>query len=368
VPAQDLPPSARRYALAQRRESAAAVSAVRRLWGQMTPDFDASYLRIEQMLVAVVMTAQRRMADAALEYVPDVLADTGQDAAVRAAVRPVVGPLIGVDGSGRPVPSLLYGAVTNAKSVVGSGSSPAFALRRSGALLKLMTTTTLSDTARQAESLGIGVRPVTGYVRMLVPPSCSRCVVLAGKRVKSETAFQRHPGCDCRHIPASESVAGDLLVDPARYFEQLTTEQQDATFGKAGADAIRAGADPGQVVNARRGMSAAGETTTTSREMWVRKPDGTLTFENRVVNVTTRRAAPVTVGGRDVLVTSEGMTRRGQTYRRVTEQHGAAQDTKRPRPRYSRPSVPRPMPETIAQVAVDKADYLRLLHTYGYVL
>jgi hypothetical protein len=227
----------------------------------------------------------------------------------------------------------MYGAVTDAKASVGAGISPAVALHRASSWLTTATATTLSDTGRQSEALGIGVRPVvTGYVRMLTPPSCSRCVILAGKRVKSETAFARHPGCDCRHIPASESVANDLTVSPHDYFDQLTTEQQDATFGKAGAEAIRAGADPGQVVNARRGMSVS------------------------------------QVGGRSVLVTSEGMTRRGVAYKRLSTARSARTDVKVAGQRYARSRVIRPMPETIAEVATDHDDYLRLLHTFGYVL
>jgi hypothetical protein len=37
----------------------------------------------------------------------------------------------------------------------------------------------------------------------------------------------------------------------------MSPEQQDKAFGKAGADALRNGADIGQVVNARRGMATA---------------------------------------------------------------------------------------------------------------
>lgn len=311
---QTLPPSARRYALAQRRETAAATSAVRRLWRAMGDDFDLTYARIEPRMVAVVTTAQARMATAALDYIPDVLADTGQRATASAAPR--VAPLLGVDGSGRPLGSLLYGSVTHAKDAVGGGASPAVALRRGGLWLDTAVTTALSDASRQGESLGIGVRPaVTGYVRMLEGASCSRCVVLAGKRVKSAERFQRHPGCDCRHIPASESVAGDLTVDPARYFTDLTRAQQEATFGVAGSEAIRAGADITQVVNARRGM------------------------------------APAQPGGRGLLTTTEGMSRRGLA--RQSLGSGARR--------------PRLMPESIAAVATDHDDYLRLLALHGYL-
>lgn len=311
---QTLPPSARRYALAQRRESHAATAAVRRLWRAMGDDFDLTYARIEPRVLAVVSTAQGRMAAAALEFIPDVLADTGQRAPASAAPR--LAPLLGVDGSGRPLHSLLYGGVTDAKRAVAGGASPAVALRRGGLWLDRAVVTALSDTARQSEALGMGVRPaVTGYVRMLTAPSCGRCVILAGKRVRASTPFQRHPGCDCRHIPASESVAGDMTVDPARYFTDLTRDQQDAAFGVAGSEAIRSGADMSQVVNARRGM------------------------------------APSQPGGRGLLTTTEGMTRRGLA--RQSLGTGARR--------------PRLMPESIAAVATDHEDYLRLLALHGYL-
>ena len=262
----------------------------------------------------MVTTAQTRMASAALEYIPDVLADTGQRTTASAAPR--IGPLVGVDGSGRPLPSLLYGSVTHAKDAVGGGASPAVALRRGGLWLDTAVQTALSDTGRQGESLGMGVRPsVTGYVRMLEGASCARCVVLAGKRVKSAERFLRHPQCDCRHIPASESVAGDLTVDPARYFTDLSRAQQEATFGKAGAEAIRSGADMSQVVNARRGM------------------------------------APAQPGGRALLTTTEGMARRGLA--RQSLGTGARRA--------------RLMPESIAAIATDHEDYLRLLALHGYL-
>lgn len=312
---QSLPPSARDYAQAQRRESQAAVAAVLTEWDRMGSEFDLSWSRIEPNVMAIVMQAQRRMSSEALGFIPDVLEDTGQGADIRAAGLAQVRPLIGMAGDGRPADSLLFGAVTRSKEAIGSGGSVRDALGSSRGWLSQTVGTLLSDTARQSESLGMGVRPVTGYVRMLTAPSCSRCVLLAGKRVKSGTAFLRHPGCDCRHIPASESVAGDITVSPADYFESLTPEQQNKTFGKAGAEAIRAGADPGQVVNARRGMKAS------------------------------------QVGGRKVLTTTEATTKRGLASRGRTGRAGA-----------------RLMPETIAQAATDKDDYLRLLRVNGYLI
>jgi len=328
---QTLPPTAEAYALDQRREIAAAVAAVRRLWRRMGDDFDGSWARIGPQMLAVTDVAQERVAVGALEYVPAVLEDTGQVRAVRAVATPQPRALVGVAGDGRPVESLLYGAVTHAKRMSyvgpprydvdldevrtpGPGMSPRQALASAQRWLTMTTGTLLSDTGRQAESLGMGVRPVSGYVRMLTPPSCSRCVVLAGRWYRKSAGFARHPGCDCRHIPSSESVGGDMTVDPRAYFDSLDAAGQDATFGKAGAEAIREGADIGQVVNARRGVRVA------------------------------------QVGGRNVLTTTEGTTRRGQASRAATGRRGA-----------------RLMPETISQVATDREGYLRLLRVNGYI-
>lgn len=100
-------------------------------------------------------------------------------------------------------------------------------------------------------------RHVAGYVRMLVPPSCSRCVVLAGNFYRFNAGFERHPRCDCRHIPAAEALAGDLALDTRAYFDSLSEAEQRRVFTVAGAEAIRDGADIGRVVNARRGMYTA---------------------------------------------------------------------------------------------------------------
>lgn len=117
--------------------------------------------------------------------------------------------------------------------------------------------TGLGDTARSSVQSGMQARPaVKGYVRMLRGKSCARCAILAGRRYKSSVAFQRHKRCDCVHIPAAESV-GDWTVNPKTYFRSLSTEDQDRLFTKAGAQAVRMGADMGRVINARQGVTVA---------------------------------------------------------------------------------------------------------------
>ncbi|MBK6887020.1 MAG: hypothetical protein IPH03_11745 [Tetrasphaera sp.] len=48
----------------------------------------------------------------------------------------------------------------------------------------------------------VGQTDMAGYIRVLSPPSCDRCSVLGGKWFKWNTGFARHPGCDCKHVPA----------------------------------------------------------------------------------------------------------------------------------------------------------------------
>lgn len=308
---QNLPSAAVEYAREQRLEISGAVAALARQWRRMGTDFDAGFVRLAPVMLDIAQTAQERVVSSAYRYIPNVLEDTGHrgwlDA--EAAVNPFA--LVGVAGDGRPVDSLLYGAVVQSKVAVGAGSTTAQALKAGGDWLSMASGTMLSDTARAAESTGMGVRRVTGYVRMLSPPSCARCIVLGGAFYRFNSGFQRHPRCDCRHIPSSESVARDRTVDADAYFKSITPAEQDRTFGKAGAEAIRNGADMSQVVNARRGMSAA--------------QDGRL-------------------------VTTTGTSRNSVASARNTGRVG-----------------PRLMPETIAKTARGHDDYMRLMRLNGYI-
>lgn len=199
----------------------------------------------------------------------------------------------------------------------------------------LIVLTQLSDVARSASVLGSSVRrSVTGYVRMLEQPSCSRCVILAGKFYRHNQGFQRHPRCDCRHIPSTENVAGDLRTDPKAYFESLGAAEQDRVFTKAGAEVIRNGADISQVVNARAGMSTAQPPLRGNRDRWTARG----------------RIAKVDVFGRPMYTTTEGMTKRGLAYKARGRQYV------------------RLMPESIIELADgDRGELLRLLKVHGYI-
>lgn len=252
------------------------------------------------LLVDTVAAGQRLAALTALSGVPRMLDEQGID--TTAGAEPVARSLTYVASDGRSIDGLMD-YTRSAAVTIGQ--------------FDLIVLTQLADVARAASVLGSAVRPaVTGYVRMLEQPSCSRCVVLAGKFFRHNTGFRRHPRCDCRHIPSNENVAGDLRTDPDAYFQSLSKTEQDRVFTKTGAEAIRAGADVGKVVNARRGMNTA--QTATGRRRLVKRD----------------------VYGRPMYTTTEAK-RRG---------------------------LVRLMPESIVELAAGDANELyRLLRVHGYI-
>ncbi len=304
----------------QQRFGLLAVRSARRLTGD------------QRRLYALLVGLQIVAVEAAAASVDDILAEQGISTRRVADVEPRA--LAGTASDGRPLASLL--------AQVLAPRVPAYALDRA-------VLTQVQDAGRTGAALAMAVRPsVTHYTRMLNPPSCSRCAILAGRIYATNAGFQRHPGCDCRHIPTSEDRAGDLTTDTKAYFDSLSEDEQNRIFTRSGAEAIRLGADPAQVVNARRGMSTA----QINPRGW--KPKG--------------RAEAATLYGRDALITNEGTTRRGSAYRAIQARHGAAKDVKRAGERYSRTSIARPMPETILEYATSPADAIRLLKVYGYIL
>lgn len=112
--------------------------------------------------------------------------------------------------------------------------------------LDRMVMSLVADAARAAESVTITTRPRVGYVRYLSPPSCSRCAILAGRFYRWSEGFQRHPGCDCTHLPTT---------DPRSEFIQNPYDLADkglvTGLSKADRLALADGADLNQLVNVR---------------------------------------------------------------------------------------------------------------------
>ena len=171
-------------------------------------------------VAGVVGRYQAAAAFLALEYAPLVLNEQGIDAA----------------SSGRvAVESLL----------TGSAAVGLLEAAETRAAFDRLVLSLIADAGRTAASVDLATRPaVSGYVRSLNPPSCSRCAVLAGRVYRYSTGFQRHPKCDCLMTPTNEAVGQSLVTQP--------TGDQIRGLSAADRAAVGAGADLSQVVNVRR--------------------------------------------------------------------------------------------------------------------
>lgn len=260
-------------------------------------------------------------------YLNDVLDAQGAPADAEAAVNPQAFA-DQTDGGGSWLQALVF-APNSVRPQRGADWT------RFGFVANSIVKTGIGDAARGAVQSGMQARPsVTGYVRMLRGASCARCAILAGRHYRSSVAFNRHKRCDCVHVPAAEA-SDDWTVNPKTYFRSLSTEDQDRLFTKAGAEAIRLGADMSQVVNARKGISVA-------------------------------RAY-----GQDVLRTLEGTTKRGIAGKRLGDE-GFSKTVGLKSSRYAYARTPRLLPDEIflqaEKLGWDRAEVLRQLRRFAYVL
>jgi hypothetical protein len=291
-------------------------------------------------LSVVVSGAQFAAASPADDYLDEVLAAQDSVGDSRLAVEPR--NFAGVASDGRDLMSLLYQPAISALTALASGTPLSMALATGAATLDMITRTQVADAGRAADGVALTARrTATGYVRVLSPPSCSRCVILAGKRFRWNDGFLRHPRCDCLHLPTT--IAADLTPasDPEAYFRSLSRAEQDRTFTRSGAQAVRDGADLGQVVNARRGMT----TTVLGRRRLVTTTEGTTT--------------------RGLFGAFEVDAGSGQLRRRA----GAELERRRSGSRYvGAARAPRLMPEEIYKIAGDdRGEAVRLLRRNGYL-
>jgi hypothetical protein len=218
----------------------------------------ASWGGLLPQALAILGTSQATAAASAGLYVDDVLEASG------VAVEPAAGRINPAAfaqsaSDGRPLASLLLEPAITSLTQIKRGASVPQAMGSGRFLLDMISRTQVADAGRVAVGTSIAARPqVQGYVRIVVGKTCSRCLLLAGKFYRWNSGFQRHPRCDCRHIPSSENASGDLRTNPKAYFDSLDRAGQDDLLGQAGAQAVRNGADLAKVVNARRGMYTAG--------------------------------------------------------------------------------------------------------------
>jgi hypothetical protein len=196
-----------------------------------------------------LLTLQVQSATYADAYLNDILKAQGADISAEGRVNPQAWADL-TDGGGSWLQGLVF--APNSVRLPGVDWWTRFQFV-AGSIVK----TGIGDTARGAVQAGMHARPaVKGYVRMLRGTSCARCAILAGRHYRSAVAFKRHKRCDCVNIPVAEN-GEDWATNPKDYFRSLDESDQDRLFTKAGAEAIRHGADMAQVVNARQGITTA---------------------------------------------------------------------------------------------------------------
>jgi hypothetical protein len=141
------------------------------------------------------------------------------------------------------------GRVNPASLLTGSASVGMLEKAATGYALDRLVQTLITDAGRTATTVDMGRRPaLTGHIRHLNAPSCSRCAILAGRVYRYSTGFQRHPGCDCIMVPTTEAAGAEHVINPNAAF----IRGEIHGLSKAETDLIREGADISQVVNVRR--------------------------------------------------------------------------------------------------------------------
>jgi hypothetical protein len=311
---------------AQKALTARATRDATSVWAQLDPvDLRGSWRPLLPRVTATVTAAQILAASRADSYVTASLTEQGIDPTARGDVKPLA--FAGIASDGRPLDTLLDEPLIATMTALSRGYDLDAALAGGLASLVRIVGTQVADAGRGAQSVSAVARPaVGGYVRMLELPSCDRCAVLAGKWFRWNAGFPRHPLCDCQHVfTENENAAFDrgLVSDPRRAIEsgQVRGLSEDDTR------AILDGADVGQVINAKRGMST------------------------------------MDMAGRRLKVTTEGTTKRGLAGKQLARfERDVA-----PGQRYRRSQVPRLRPETIYREAASREDALRLLKRFGYL-
>jgi hypothetical protein len=332
------------YYAAQARLARRTANRVQRLWrtldrGNLTDSWAALVGPRVVEAVTAGQTAAAAQADVYLDAVE--AADGGEpepDGRVRAPA------FAGVASDGRPLDSLLYLPVITTKQAIGAGAADVDAMMRGLNQLLRMSATQVADAGRTAVGAGIaGRRTIQGYIRIAAAPCCARCAILAGKEFGWNRGFQRHPRCDCIHMPATLIARGrggrgrllpprpGMVTNARDYFSSLSRREQERIFTAAGARAIRDGADIASIVNARRGMNTA------------------------------------SAFGRQLRATREGTTARGAFYRTERARAIAAGQVPANVGRAFRLRTPRLMPEEIYRLAESRDEAIAMLRRFGYL-
>ncbi|WP_267430592.1 MULTISPECIES: hypothetical protein [unclassified Bifidobacterium] len=331
---QDLPQTAVRQARRLRKRSNSLARRITLLWrANAGSDFSGSYAAIMPALFASLDQAQQATAADSAAATPEAMRELdGHPLYAQYPVDPR--QWVGVDGAGYDTLDDMWGAVVAGKQAVRKGLDEQIALKVIEDQLQQRARTILADTSRSASAMAARSRRHTAvWVRALTPPSCGRCVILAGQPSGAK-AFERHPRCDCIAVYATR-MPDSACADPRGWLDRLDDRQLARTLGsRANARAYRDGADLNALVNAYRRKGSV-----SAAQAWDRR----------------------------IKYTTESTTRRGYASHRMIDA-GYAKDFVKAGGRSTRVDRPRLMPETIYQIAGSDHDKaLRLLHNYGWL-
>lgn len=316
-----------------------------RLWRRVdAADLDGSWETVSPTVEAAVSAATVKNASAVGGF-------TARTARADGLTGDVLVPhaFDGVTGSGVALADALRGGIITTKQALAGGASIADAMLAGGSYLTVAVKSAIADVERSASAAAATGKGYVKYVRLVNPGACSRCAILAGSD-QFRSNFRRHPACRCSTVPVrGDKIPDGLYANPLEHFWSLSEGEQNRVYTKAGAEAIRLGADPIKVVNARRGANR-------------KRMDGVIQYgPSRIQrSVIGRNPDGTPVMG---YVTVEGKTRRG-SYGRAQESLGSSTQKVR---RYREVARPRLMPETIIDLTDDVELRRVLLRDAGYL-
>ena len=286
---------------------------------------------VPRILLAIRAVQSSTVRDA-LEQTQQIMEQIDHRKYSRAYI-PAADAWLGWNGDGQPVGAMLMGTGRHGRQAMAAGLGADVARVRILNALVTVSRTCVADTQRSASMVAArSCNRNAMPIRVLNPPSCARCVILAGT---SSGGFERHPNCDCTFIWA-EDAPDDAYTSPDLYLETLSDDELARVLGsKANARAYKDGADLNQLVNAYR----------------------------RKGSVTTAQW-----GDTSIKYTLEGTTRHGAAASRMISS-GYANDWTKLGGRYTRVDRPRLMPETIYKVCEQTGkNPQEMLYKYGWIL
>lgn len=231
----------------------AVVDALLALWRQSGP---SGFRDVVVQAAGLVAAGQLVAAVNAARYVLDVATEYDLDPAPLQ-----INPrgFAGTTAAGRDLTDVLQSPVIRVWAQVDLGTDLPTATRSGEAVLTRIVANEVAQSGVDAVQAGIVADPgMGGYVRMVQAPACGRCAILAGKWFEFNQGFDRHPGCDCVHVPAGRRAeamgamtpwSANLVDNPRTYFDSLSAAEQNRQFGAAVADKVRDGGDVIRAVN-----------------------------------------------------------------------------------------------------------------------